>query len=504
MGKDKIQKQFEKDVRKNKASVSIGLEAIYTAAEKICKSFGEEYITQFLFEQVIQESLLKENEKDPSEIRMYNKDVNAIFTELVRLSKKKMDTTNIPLIDIRTAVSYAKENWNRYHDNLVRIEETEELTASFNDSAGAAKRMAYTKEWENELSKSGIEAAKAGKALRSIMIRFKEIPELEKALKEIKESPVDIMNIHYYPENEGHDEGRTKTFRDLATNKWYYESELVGMFSYEAVQVLKGNVSPEERTGFTISELNTVAEELSNPKTKTMKPEKFVKKFKKRYRDSQFINTLNGRLPFDYTTSMFNLNDETLEFEISRGKTYRIPFDRVILKKPIQTMKGFMGDLPINVIGCYPIYTYISGPGVIEGCLNLSSYDPYWNKREILHKLYGESPLVELIPILSAIKATDTLYAQMKTKLKELKEESSTYKISSNIGLDTIYITPNPKTKEYRATLPKGFIFIDAIGNEDYAHVTYRINDIKKSVKLKKVGKGNISINPETGVIKMS
>ena len=46
-----------------------------------------------------------------------------------------------------------------------------------------------------------------------------------------------LKNYQYYPENEG----IAKTFRNVVTEKWYYESELCDVIGITNVEYLKSN-----------------------------------------------------------------------------------------------------------------------------------------------------------------------------------------------------------------------------------------------------------------------
>lgn len=48
---------------------------------------------------------------------------------------------------------------------------------------------------------------------------------------------MNLNNILYYKENEG----TAKTFRDILTEKWYYESELIEVIGVDNVNNLKLN-----------------------------------------------------------------------------------------------------------------------------------------------------------------------------------------------------------------------------------------------------------------------
>ena len=59
----------------------------------------------------------------------------------------------------------------------------------------------------------------------------------EKALSLFSVSGSFLQNYHYHPENEG----TAKTFRNIVTEKWYYESELCDVIGITNVEYLKLN-----------------------------------------------------------------------------------------------------------------------------------------------------------------------------------------------------------------------------------------------------------------------
>ena len=63
----------------------------------------------------------------------------------------------------------------------------------------------------------------------------KPTSEPDKALGLFGVSPCFSDNVRYYKENEG----EAKTFRDFATDRWYYEKELITMIGAEKVNNIK-------------------------------------------------------------------------------------------------------------------------------------------------------------------------------------------------------------------------------------------------------------------------
>jgi hypothetical protein len=113
---NKKQKSFDRDVKRLKTMTLQALEAVYTRAAKIAKSYGTEYITFGMFKMVIQKSKLGSNELAKEEIALFNKALSAFQEDLEDISTNQ-NSTNIPLVNVREGVDICKQLYEEHFDN---------------------------------------------------------------------------------------------------------------------------------------------------------------------------------------------------------------------------------------------------------------------------------------------------------------------------------------------------------------------------------------------------